>query len=450
MVSRNIYLNLLIRVLLLLATALGIAFAWSASQKVYTLLVLGLLLILQAVLLLRYLNRTNREILRFLASLRDPGSATSWAGETGSRALQELSDSLNETGRLLEQSRVEAEQQSRFMQFLLDHLEVAVLAFGPEGKVRQANKAFERLFGAGRPANIRQLNTFHPGLEKLLSQTPPGGQRILRVRIREELRSLVIRLGEFRLGDERIRVATLQDFSRELEETELGSWKKLIRVMRHEIMNSLTSITTLTEATRNSFMSGEQPVPPAAVSAEMIHDMLVNNELIGERSWGMIDFVQRYKEITDLPRPHFREMGVQELLEQVTGLLQEAFARAGVEPEIRVTPVSLSVQADRSLLEQVLINLLKNALQAVEGREQPAISIRAYLDMQTSPRIDVHDNGPGIAEDIRDLVFVPFYSTREGGSGIGLSLAREIMHLHRGSITFRSDEGQGTVFSLRF
>jgi signal transduction histidine kinase len=244
---------------------------------------------------------------------------------------------------------------------------------------------------------------------------------------------------------------SLQNIRGELEETEIEAWRKLIRVLTHEIMNSITPISSLA-STVNDLVRR----PPSATEGtgssepETRIDVIQALETIQKRSEGLLHFVDAYRNLTLIPRPKFRLIRLDELLGRVRRLMDASIREHGIGFEIRVEPETLEIAADPELLEQVLINLLVNARQAVEGRPGARIAVTARLDARGRVLIQVTDNGPGIAPENLEQIFVPFFSTKENGSGIGLSLSRQIMRLHDGTISVHSKPGEDTVFTLRF
>ena len=277
------------------------------------------------------------------------------------------------------------------------------------------------------------------------------------VRVAEEDRTLQlsVSVSRFRLRGDAHALASIQDLRNELEEKEMEAWQQLTRVLTHEIMNSVAPISSLA-STAHRLLS-EAPAapngtPPPQEVAEITEDAREAVQTIERRSKGLISFVDSYRSFTKIPNPKFEILEVRELFDNVRRLLRVQIEEHALDLRINVAPEDLQVSADPELVEQVLINLVLNAMHAVEGEPAPRIELRARIDRRSRPVLQVIDNGPGIPPDVQEKIFVPFFTTKEDGSGIGLSLSRQIMRLHGGALTVRSDPDSDaeTVFTLRF
>jgi signal transduction histidine kinase len=244
-----------------------------------------------------------------------------------------------------------------------------------------------------------------------------------------------------------IRLISFQNIRPELEAGELDAWRKLMRIQRHEIINSITPITTLTTAIKRCFMQGRARKELNDVTVENIDDALSSVAVIEDRSLGLLDFVERFRSLTDLPVPKIAKTPFRNLTDPLLALFSRELKDRKIGFKVAIEPENLVVSADEKLLEQVLINVLKNALEAIRspGGE---IMLRAYTDRQYHVVIEIADNGIGIEEAALESVFIPSYTTKENGSGIGLSLSRQIIQLHGGTITVRSQPGVSTVFVI--
>ena len=247
----------------------------------------------------------------------------------------------------------------------------------------------------------------------------------------------------FRLHEQEYTLVSLQNIHSELEEQELEAWQRLIRLLTHEIMNSITPITSLA-ATADGLL---RQVP---LSSDGLADAQEAVETIHRRSAGLLHFVEDYRQPTRLPTPHFQILSVREVGGRIEQLMRPQLAQAGIAFHLEIVPESLELTADPEQLEQVLINLLTNALQALQGQQEGRIALRARMDGRGRVVVEVADNGPGIVPEALEKIFIPFFTTKPTGSGIGLSLCQQIMRLHRGTISACSRPGEETVFVLRF
>jgi len=248
-------------------------------------------------------------------------------------------------------------------------------------------------------------------------------------------------------------MATIKDIQNELEENEMESWQKLIRVLTHEIMNSITPIASITQ-TLNYMIKDVRSTYTNAFQdegeTEAIEEIELAIETIHKRSVGLLHFVESYRDLTRIPTPRFTIFPIRQLFDNLKGLMKEEMNQRNILCIATVTPDHLELSADEQLIEQVLINLLKNAIQALEKTEPPRIEIKAFTDSNGKIIIQMSDNGQGILPEVLDKIFVPFFTTKPKGSGIGLSLSRQILRLHGGTLTAHSEPDVETVFTLKF
>ncbi len=262
------------------------------------------------------------------------------------------------------------------------------------------------------------------------------------------LLQLAVFATELYIRDKSFTLVTIQDIQTELEEKEMEAWQDLIRVLTHEIMNSVTPISSLASTIRGLIQPAESS--EHRIDSETIHDVYSGIQTIEKRSQGLLHFVEAYRKLTRIPKPDFQVFLITELFGRVEQLVGSQIGGKAIDFRAEASPVSLELTADPDLVEQVLLNLLRNAVEAVERSEEPRIQVSAKMDGRGRPTIQVKDNGPGIEEEVQQRIFIPFFTTKQEGSGIGLSLCREIMRSHGGTINVDSTPGQGAEFSLRF
>ncbi len=283
-------------------------------------------------------------------------------------------------------------------------------------------------------------------------QLLPTRQHLIQFRRNDEVTPLSVRVSEFIIQGETIRLLTFQNIKHELEENELVSWQKLIRTLTHEIMNSVGPISSSIRTIKSFYQENpEQSVNQnILLTEEKIADTVRGLDIIDERAQGMMEFVNKFRSLTVMPTLHLAEIKIMDLLQGINLLFAAETSKREIKLSVRVDPESLAVTADKKLIEQVLINLVLNSIQALDNQKNKQIGLAAFMDYAGRVLIQVSDNGSGISEEIRDKIFVPFFTTREKGSGIGLSLSRQIMRMHRGMISYKSTPGKETVFSLVF
>lgn len=431
--------------LLILLNCIWISLELIHPPSAYTLILLCSLLILQGYLLIRYVNRTNREISRIFLALWDQDTSFSLAPSDPSGSFTEIARVINESRQQIQQARIDKEKQYRYLQFIINHMNIGLLSFHGDGRVEHFNRAAGELTGKTELSSLGQLNSLHPGLEKTLLQMEPGQSRIVTINHPSESRQLLLRMTQLNYEGQPLMLLSLQDIRTELDEQELLSWKRLIRVLNHEVMNSLTPIRTLTHAIERSL----EELDPKDSDEAVLADIRANSRLISKRSSSLIEFVKRYREISNIRMISKQAVPVKAMLQEIHGLFRDDLSRQNCMLEIGVEPSDLQLQGDENMLKQVLINLLQNSLHALEKHASGVIDIQARQEAD-SVLISVKDNGPGISPEYMDDIFTPFFSTREDGSGIGLSFSRHIVRLHDGSISIQSDPGEGTTVSMRF
>jgi signal transduction histidine kinase len=298
---------------------------------------------------------------------------------------------------------------------------------------------------------MSELGQVKDDLPATLLALRAGDSTLFKVFHDNELLQLSITATEFRMKGEEYTLVSLQNISAELDEKEIESWQKMIRVLTHEIMNSITPITSLASTVHEMSLKNEDGnLKQNNLDKEDLESLDSALTTIRNRGQGLLNFMELYRDLTRIPKPNFRYFQVRELFERCSLLLKPRMEELHIECSSRIFPPDLMLTADPDLIDQVVINLMLNAIDAVKDVENPKISIVATVNSSNRVMIDFHDNGTGIKPDVMDKIFMPFFTSKKHGNGIGLSLSRQIMHLHKGSIMVRSKPEEGTVFTLIF
>ena len=405
----------------------------------------GLLIISEVAALFRTVDRSNRDLTRFFEAVKFGDFTQSFERRSAGRSFRQLRAALAEVMGAFQKARAEKEEQALYLRTIVQHVAIGLLVFQPDGEVDLMNNAAKRLLGVTRLKNVQSLEAVSPSLVRTLLGLKPRERALVRIERPDEQLQLALQASEFKLRARTFTLVSIQDIRSELEEKEIDAWQKLIRVLTHEIMNSMTPISSLA-ATAQDLITRSGP----SYDPDSWNDIELALRTIAKRSQGLLHFVEGYRNLMRIPKPNFKFFPARDLFSRVGQLLQSPLAESGARFESSLRPENLELLADPDLLEQVLINLLINAADAVRGRENARIELTAYLDERGRPVIQVRDNGVGIHEENLDKVFVPFFSTKEGGSGIGLSLSRQVMQLHNGTISVSSRPGVESVFTLRF
>jgi two-component system nitrogen regulation sensor histidine kinase NtrY len=424
----------------------GLFFYLLSRTRLYAALAaVGLLIIFEVAALFRTVDRSNRDLTRFFEAVKFGDFTQSFERRSAGRSFRQLRAALAEVMGAFQKARAEKEEQALYLRTIVQHVAIGLLVFQPDGEVDLMNNAAKRLLGVTRLKNVQSLEAVSPSLVRTLLGMKPRERALVRIERPDEQLQLALQASEFKLRARTFTLVSIQDIRSELEEKEIDAWQKLIRVLTHEIMNSMTPISSLA-ATAQDLITRSAPQS----DPESWNDIELALRTIAKRSQGLLHFVEGYRNLTRIPKPNFKFFPARDLFSRVSQLLQSPLAESGARFESSLRPENLELLADPDLLEQVLINLLINAADAVRGREDARIELTAHLDERGRPVIQVRDNGVGIPEENLDKVFVPFFSTKEGGSGIGLSLSRQVMQLHNGTISVSSRPGVESVFTLRF
>ena len=446
---KRFHINCITRVLLLGGTLCLLAYLFFKTNFIAAAIFTILMAVYQIFNLIRYVTRTNRDLTRFLQSIKYSDFSQSFTDNHKDSGFEELHAAFTEVIKEFERAKLEKEEHLRFLQTIVDHVGIGLIAFNPAGEVELLNNAAKKLLKIQRLGNIRDLDAISPRLVRKLFELSPGGNDLVKLQQEDDLLQLSIYATGFVLHQQQLMLVAMQNIQNELEEEEMKSWQNLIRVLTHEIMNSITPIASLSSTAYGLLKDGRECEIPESMN-ETIDDVRHAVNTIEKRSKGLLTFIENYRELTRIPKPEFKMVKIKDLFERVDHLMKDQFATYSIKFCMKIDPESLEITADPALIEQVLINLCKNALEAVNGVTRPKIELKAGTDGLGNPVIKVIDNGKGITEEVAEKIFIPFFTTKQQGSGIGLSLSRQIMRQHKGTLSVSSTLGQETVFSLRF
>ena len=449
-VFKRFRVQVILRILLLSATIFGFFYFIMATQLYTTMLVTGFLILYQVFALVRFVEKTNQYLRRFFLAIKYGDFSQTFTGKELGGSFRELVAAFDEVMDKVRQTRSEKEEHYRYLQTIVRHVGIGLLAFKTDGSIDLINTTAKRMLKVARLKNIQSLSSFSPSLMDALFSLKAGEKAL--VKIPEQDLELALHAAEFRLKDQKYTLVSLQNIQSELQEKEMEAWQTLIRVLTHEIMNSMTPITSMA-ATIIDMLNTIKKKNGENIDAETIIDIADALKTIHKRSLGLTDFVQAYRNLTLIPKPKFKIFPIDELFSRIEKLMENKLRKKDIAFQWSVEPRSLELTADPGLIEQVLINLVLNAADAftgVKNSNSPRIQLFASLEDNGKIVVRVTDNGPGIVKEAISKVFIPFYSTKKKGSGIGLSLSRQIMKLHKGSITVQSEPDVKTVFTLKF
>lgn len=401
--------------------------------------------------LVNYVEKTNKRLSQFLESIRYSDFSLNFSDKGKGSSFDQLNSAFNEVIKEFKSTRKAKEEHFNYLQTVVQHITIGILVYRKDGEVDLFNNAIKRLFKVTNLRNIKDFNNIDKQIYECLQNIETGETQLLKVFTEDELLQLAVCATEFKMKSEEYMLVSMQNIHNELEEKEMESWQMLIRVLTHEIMNSITPISSLAGTVKELLIDEENnTLKMDNIDEETVSSAQSALITIEKRSQGLLNFVNTYRNLTRIPKPNFRYFEISELFERIELLLVAKFESTNIKFEHNVCPVKLKLTADPDLLEQVLINLVINAIDAVKNVENPTIKLYAYNLSNGKTIISVIDNGHGLKPDMLEKIFIPFFTSKKEGSGIGLSLSRQIMRMHKGSITVKSEPEKETIFSLIF
>ncbi len=451
MVYNNYKFNIIIRVVVLALSILLLANLLATDSLLLTVGLVSILAVIQVISLIRFIDKKNVEINSFFESLKtqdllnpqfDPGE-----GEYYNTLVEHYYEIINK----LKASDTDKDAKYQYLKTIVQHVGIGIITFNKAGEVQIINTAAKRLFRITHINNIRELSKVSEGLVNSFEMLKTGGRDLIKIINNEETVQLAIFAIELTLKDEEFKLVSVQNIQSELEENEMEAWQKLVRVLTHEIMNSVTPISSLANTLEEDIKyridgNGEEK----ELSREDLEDLHLAIKTILKRSEGLVRFVTDFRSLTHIPKTKFAEVAISDLLEHIELLMKHELEENQIDYKRSIIPPDLKIKIDQELIEQVLINLIKNAIQALREESEKHIELSAFVKDNKHIIISVKDNGPGIDEEAQSKIFIPFYTTKKSGSGIGLSLSKQIMRQHLGTISVKSKLNEGTEFVLRF
>ncbi len=448
--SSNLRFQIIIRVTAIALTLFLLFELVDTKAFSLTILLVLTLAIVQVVALIKFIDKTNQDIIDFFEAIKN--NDFSIANEkTGKDAYSSyLNEQFEMVIKKLKKSRLAKDERQQYLTTIVQHVGIGLLTFNEKGEVQIMNIAAKRLLKIESIKNIDNLKSISEELVRCFWDLKTGGRSLITTEIGGDERQLSVYAIELTLGKENFKLISLQNIRSELEEKEMEAWQKLVRVLTHEIMNSVTPISSLANTVEGEIVGYLDHSEAPSIKKEDLEDIHLAVQTIQRRSDGLIRFVNDFRSLTHTPEPKFQMVSVMQLFDQITVLLRNEIESNHIKFIVNVKPQNLALSIDPELIQQVLINLIKNAVQALEERENKIVELLAYQDEKNNTLFILKDNGPGIDEEAQTKIFIPFFTTKKTGSGIGLSLSRQIMRQHNASLSVKSKVDEGTEFILRF
>jgi two-component system, NtrC family, nitrogen regulation sensor histidine kinase NtrY len=440
--------GLLVRVGVLFALLAALAYFVTSTRFHAATVVVGAAALIQVWLVIRFVDRTNRELTRFLGAIRYDDYLTSFALGRLGPSFRDLGRSFEELMGRFRDARLADEGRRRYLEALVEQVPVALLAVRDDGTVELLNNAARRLLNASSKLSVDALHAYGAAFQRDIAQSRPGRRTLTRTELDGQARHLILSTTQITIGAQSQRLTSLQDIQTELDTNELAAWQDMVRVLSHEILNSLTPIASLARTADEivADLAGRR----AGSEQESVDDLRDAVQTLARRSDGLLRFVRSYRQLTQMPPPSLQPVSLKHYFHRLERLLEAEWSGRGIRLHMREPSEGIELLADESLLDQAMINVLRNAADAAAAGPEPQVWLGSAVSERGRPVIEVGDNGPGLPEENVDKIFLPFFTTKADGSGIGLALARQVMLIHKGAITASARTGGGALFRLTF
>jgi two-component system nitrogen regulation sensor histidine kinase NtrY len=447
--SRSFHIKLFALLVLLVISAAVLGWALSSS-KIHLAILLGIVILVGAVFIFRQLTRSNREVLFFFRALENDDTSINYNSSHRNKFIDELHQHLNRVNGNFQQLKLSNELREKYFSQILEHLSSGLIVISKTGHINHINNEALRLLNLPKLTHIRVLSQLYPGFYARIRDMKSLDHSEIKLQDGETgiKRVLGLQVVEINLKGEDVKVLTLHDLSAGMERKEVDDWVRLIRIMSHEIMNSLAPITSISTTLREVWTEHESNRVGNKASEATIQQTLKGLDAISEQSAGLTTFFESYRVLSRIPDPVIKEFAVCGIFEKLETLVDHYKTDSSLGISFECDDQKLKIQADEQMITQVMLNLIKNAVQAVELIEKAEIIVSA-LPQENRVVLKVTDNGEGISPEISDEIFMPFFTTRTKGTGVGLSYSRQVMAMNNGRIEFDSQPGR-TQFRLLF
>src|SRR5687768_1616634 len=447
MTFRKYEWRILIRVLLLFITLSTAAYLLVRELYIYMLFSIPVI-IYQLFDIFRFQRKAHQELGEFVESVHYRDFSRYFDVKHAPIELQPLRKGFNEINTTFKVISKEKETQYQYLQKILELVDTGILSYEEElGTVVWMNESLKRMLQLPYLKTIHSLARRDEELYKSMIALKPGDSKIGTAHLEKASFKVLLSATAFQTEGKKYKLIAFQNVNEALDETESKAWQKLLSVMTHEIMNSVAPISSLADTLKHRL---QQSVSTLNNDYGSVDDLELGIETIKRRSEGLLKFAETYRNLNKITTLNLKKIYVRDIFENLLQLMQPTLEQKNIDIETILKDPDLSLEADTNLLEQVLINLVVNAIEAVKEKNDPRIILSAYLSTNRKPVIKVADNGSGMPAEIIEKIFIPFFSTKKSGSGIGLSLCKQIMMLHKGNIQVQSIEGEGTAFLLQF
>ncbi len=444
---KRVEFKIFIRILLLFVS-LTIASYLLVSKNYNYLLFLAFVILYQLIEFYRYHFKGQKELEQFVESIRYRDFSRHFSVRKAPLELRSLRDGFNQITSTFKEISKEKETSFQYLQKILEMVDTGIMSYNVgNGEIIWMNESLKKMLNLPYLKTVQSLIKRDKDLYEEVISLRPAESKIAIVHLENRSFKILLSATAFQTDENKFMLIAFQNINEALDETESKAWQKLLSVMTHEIMNSVAPISSLADTLKNRL---EKSIPHLDNKDGSVHDLEIGIDTIKRRSEGLLKFAETYRNLNKIVKPNLKKVYVRDLFENLYQLMEPTLEQKNIEMDIVLKDPGLTVEVDPSLIEQVLINLVVNAKEALKDRDEGMIILSAALNNYNKTVIRVADNGTGIPKDILENIFIPFFSTKKTGSGIGLSLCKQIMMLHKGNINVHSVVGEGTAFSLQF
>ena len=450
MILKKHYIKIWIRIIGILITCFVIAFVSIPTPDWFYIINLIILLFVQVFLFVRSQNRINRDLEYLFDSIESSETSITFLNKKDNSNFNNIYKKFDQLIKHVQELKVDSLQKNIFLTTLFEHINIGIITINNQGIISLKNSSARKVLGKGNINKIDDIHKIDSSFADLLEKIIPGESKMISLYRNGYIQHLLVRAALLKLPTEEIKIVSFQNIRGELDEREMEGWQKLIRVLTHELMNSVGPINSTISTILELLVDKNQvPVNVEHITPDVINDTVKGIKIIEGRSKGMLDFVKRFRSLTLIPNPVFNDFNMNSLINNILILLQDEADKKGILLKNETLYQNAKVRADKGMIEQILINLIKNSFEAVKDSSNPEISISSWSDNSSAVYINVVDNGKGIPQNIQDKIFVPFYTTHKHGTGIGLSLSRQLANVQGGSLILtKSNQGE-TIFTLK-
>ncbi|MBL0767078.1 sensor histidine kinase [Marivirga atlantica] len=448
MILKHFSIGIIVRLVFVFFVLASISYLLQSTDSYLASIVLGIILVFQFIELYHHVNSVNYKLIRFLESVRYSDFSSSFTADNKmGKSFKALNLAFNEVTDAFKKTRAENEQSLLIVSTVLQNIKTGIIQFDTHGEIGLINSMSKKLLLTPQVRNMDDIKKTQPQVYEKLMNILPGDSDLVVINssVKLSLNCTVVRM-----GTKDWKIVSIQNIHTELQQNELEAWQNLTKVLRHEIMNSVTPIATLVGSMTDILKEETQKETNGYVIPEEAHeDMILGLKTIENRSRGLVNFINAYRDYTNIPAPKFTELSAQQLIQYVSKLLKEELSRNNITLELNLPEAEIFLWADEEQIQLILINLIKNARESLNDTMNGLIKIKLFVTEQWN-YISVEDNGPGIVPEALERIFIPFFTTKKDGSGIGLALSRQIMQLHKGQLNVDSKLGDYTRFIMQF